>query len=926
MTMFFFLSILCNILGIIFDGQYAYAGISPNTLPDAVKKRVGIGKEISLSGWVWNATMGWVSQRGTIIGEGGGTYGITKNSTEGVTGWSWSPNYGWICWGKTCTDQALDVTLYGNKKPSIGVPAIEGEPDVSIGVVQTFPLYGDGIVEGAEQCDHGNAGDDSCSNEGRGVSPVAPMKSLCGNGIKENVEVCDDGDFIDINACNSSCSGNGEGTENFCGNGKIESGEECDDGDRNTTNACKNDCTRNGHTLRQNEYAFPVSGWIKAIGLKDDGWMSLRGKVECNNCVDKGKEYGVMYDPDHKEFRGWAWSSKFGWTVFSGRTLYDTPYRYARVIFFGGVQGDEKQYDVTEYAAGSFRILISKKNGTEREYLLEKNGIVYEIKSVSEFKRKADGTVDDTTVVQVSSDLWDTVSVFDAKACQNGCDVSYGAETGKSTWKTQLLSPWIQTSGGNVFSRKGFGGSAVAFRPSSQYLLYSGGITLDQDLREGEKFELSCCTNDEVAVTKIGTSETMANTSYTDLSDGNEIKIIKQQGGIKKKSGQSILDVSLDLNSAFSGLTDREERRLKKNNSGGVEVSVVYPLYASVGRSGMTNGDTVVITRGSDGKLKKDGVEFSDSDLLKTTFSKEKRIIGALTSWTAECDDPTKTCSQVGRKSGLDTIKADALKRDTRPDITFPEKRKQGVENLSSQNVRRNTLGSLDIDKLVKLPDTGKIKNIHGYKVVSVQDESGILDVMTSGLDNTIFLKNGGDLSLGDRSTRNALVFKNGTLEKNGSGTIIVNGGNLIIYRPLQYEKSALSDLKNLASIAWIVLEKDGRGGNIIFDSCIPPASLTLKVNDISITQPVVSAVGIFFAEGIISTGKGDGSECSFTDKTDVPLYVNGMFIARKFNFERIYTGDPDLNIASEFIQDTGRAVVNTPPGLSDILKSLPAW
>jgi hypothetical protein len=268
----------------------------------------------------------------------------------------------------------------------------------------------------------------------------------------------------------------------------------------------------------------------------------------------------------------------------------------------------------------------------------------------------------------------------------------------------------------------------------------------------------------------------------------------------------------------------------------------------------------------------------------------------------------------VGRKKtgATDIIKTDAFKRENRPDIAFPQK---------IGNIRRNTLGLLDIGNLVAFSNA-----------IPIIDENGFGNYRTAGMGGNILVVNG-DLVIGQGGSQ-GWTFSNGSSGKSGAGTILVRGGNLIIKRPITYNlTSTVSDMKQLASIAWIVLEEGGKGGNIIFDNCIPPKDMTFTQKDlplsslgtlVSITQAVAPVAGIFFAEGTISTGTGDASQCAFSD--DVPLYVDGMMIARTFRFQRIYSGDTDLNVASEFIQDTGRAIVNTPPGLTDILKSLPVW
>jgi hypothetical protein len=54
-----------------------------------------------------------------------------------------------------------------------------------------------------------------------------------------------------------------------------------------------------------------------------------------------------------------------------------------------------------------------------------------------------------------------------------------------------------------------------------------------------------------------------------------------------------------------------------------------------------------------------------------------------------------------------------------------------------------------------------------------------------------------------------------------------------------------------------------------------------------------------------------------------LPLQVNGLFVAKGYNFDRKYTRD--LAPAEKILYD-GRVVANTPPGLSDFTKALPLY
>ncbi len=157
---------------------------------------------------------------------------------------------------------------------------------------------------------------------------------------------------------------------------------------------------------------YPLKGWIKVRGLKDDGWVSMSGPItsttvpypptpfvepnatwsnwptlDCtvaSNKTDPRCTYQVMYDPSKGEFVGWAWSTKVRWFSFSGSTHYETG---------------------------------------------------------SQWKNKY--------------------------ICGSSCaDVSYNTVTKKSRWNTSYIGVWVRALQGNIYSLKGFGDVNP---PPSQY-------------------------------------------------------------------------------------------------------------------------------------------------------------------------------------------------------------------------------------------------------------------------------------------------------------------------------------------------------------------------------------------------------------------------------------------------------------------------
>ena len=95
----------------------------------------------------------------------------------------------------------------------------------------SLPICGDGILDGGEQCDDGNASNnDACT--------VTCVAASCGDGLVwEGLETCDDGNLDNDDGCLDNC------TPNICGDGFINLGaEQCDDGNQVNDDDCTNAC------------------------------------------------------------------------------------------------------------------------------------------------------------------------------------------------------------------------------------------------------------------------------------------------------------------------------------------------------------------------------------------------------------------------------------------------------------------------------------------------------------------------------------------------------------------------------------------------------------------------------------------------------------------------------------------------------------
>lgn len=196
-----------------------------------------------------------------------------------------------------------------------------------------------------------------------------------------------------------------------------------------------------------------------------------------------------------------------------------------------------------------------------------------------------------------------------------------------------------------------------------------------------------------------------------------------------------------------------------------------------------------------------------------------------------------------------------------------------------SANRYTNVLGKIDVD--------GILASRYG-PVKTITDSSGI----ESMLGGKIYYRDG-DLTV------DAKIFSNGTGRQNGAGLILIKG-NLNIIGDIEYQSGNVSNLKNLASVGWMVLD-DGSGSK----------------GNVYISSGVSNLVGVFYTEGTIFTGTTGDPD------TDIPLTVKGAMLARMFKFERIWASAQ--RGAEQVIYD-GRILANTPPGMEDVVKALPAW
>lgn len=181
--------------------------------------------------------------------------------------------------------------------------------------------------------------------------------------------------------------------------------------------------------------------------------------------------------------------------------------------------------------------------------------------------------------------------------------------------------------------------------------------------------------------------------------------------------------------------------------------------------------------------------------------------------------------------------------------------------------------------------------NSYGHQVEVVTGSGGDVsfnDVISPSqpLGGKVYLVKG-DL-LVDQDT----AFANGSSDTSGAGLIIVEG-DLTIDSRLFYEPAVGLTARNLASVGWLVM------GNV------------------TISSGVSQVVGAFFVAG------SDTGGTFSTGSSTQALTIYGAVIAKQLQLQRTASsgGEPSEKVIAD-----GRVLLNTPPGFTDVMSTLPTW
>jgi fibro-slime domain-containing protein len=152
---------------------------------------------------------------------------------------------------------------------------------------------GNGIVEGAEECDDGNTiSGEGCTSDCKLESdwacpkPGEPCIStvVCGDGRISGAEICDDHNIVDDDGCSANCSAvtpgwvclvAGARCQPKCGDGLLKGWEQCDDGNTDAGDGCSATC------LVETGFACPTAGQPCHVTVCGDG--NKEGAESCDD-------------------------------------------------------------------------------------------------------------------------------------------------------------------------------------------------------------------------------------------------------------------------------------------------------------------------------------------------------------------------------------------------------------------------------------------------------------------------------------------------------------------------------------------------------------------------------------------------------------------------------------------------------------------
>lgn len=493
--------------------------------------------------------------------------------------------------------------------------------------------------------------------------------------------------------------------------------------------------------------------------------------------------------------------------------------------------------------------------------------------------------------------------------------IHYNQESGRSRWSTRYLGVWVHGIGGNLFSREGFGGvNPPPGQFNSDYLVVTGRYTEEEGQKKKSPWEGRC----------------------DDRSKGSAAGCFDvRRSNDEEPQGEGQLGrIGIFANVALPTASQRDNRSaIKRSVLGSMNTAAFLP---------------------KEGALPKERKQ-NDSGQWVKSIANECDVLGV---------DVLGVCaSSIHSAIYLNNT---IYYHDGDLVIGAPDDRsKRIILNGTNSSDGGGTVvvrGNLIIKRPIEYNTVESISSMKKLASLSwvVLEREEPLDGMPErpeGISDTAW---------------NELIQEDD--DPNGDGKRMWNkGGNIVIDKclPANDSLSALGQPDHVYDRTFRGILPNENPDEDPFKAeetdyiNIPDARF---VNEVFRGQKFASIAGSFFAENIFVTGRGAGGagpkECAnlnityrtSVEKTvvdendnpvldgdgneqttivhdpvgsprtfyyDVPLEIRGIVVARNIIFERAYRG---VNRGSETIINTGRLLVNPPPGIAEFVRSLPLW
>lgn len=787
----------------------------------------------SIGGNAWNYRTQWIYNRFSGNDSNGQPYGVYKkgekrdepNRAEGneIYGWSlpqWpdsfmeDPEHGRICWGETCEE-----TNEG-KPVKTGYDALDTQTFLDSRNDSFAKLDFDNREPFCHEVDaSGNA---QYSGSGDSREPVYKPCDEMQN--KEKYEEKHDGKKIPA-YCLYPLKGwmkiRGLHNEDEVGHGWTrlsgrivgdnvpkelwENGKISDPGTFGSWENWKRDSSGN----------FSSAGRHLNCASNDpqDPYGFLRNKNACS--------YRVLYNPQKKEFYGWAWNPLVEWIWFSGSTLYDT-----------------------------------------RE--------------------------------------WDNKTWCDGPSCT---EVNYDQGAKRSRWNTAYLGVWVKGIGGNLFGRKGFSGiNPPPGEFNTDYLLITGRYTPSDDPSKKKQAGVD---------TWEGTCDDPRRASRSGcppLADIFEQKRRKRETITSKE----IFDISPP---SASQRVNRSA--IKRGTLGSLNADALFPKLPQQVGLAIRNvyGNNVKVITNESGIITFTNAGGNDSVRLDGTvyYYDGDLVIGADTDrkkWTILNTNTESANGTVVVRGNL--IIKRPIEYDQQPLVPITNFRQ--LASLSWVVLKRDT----------PLPATDPRSNPPASVTGILTDDwrAGGNIVIDPCMPAHIHSKEGMGTGNPDYEYNRMLEYK-----KAANGDEVIENGKKVLVPKSSDEFAAVSaffENQQFTVVSGsffaenIFATGQGKGGPTAGTEC-----QNLKIKYRTSTEESVLVGGRL-------TFDRQGNEIKEIKHTpvqelyyDLPLEIRGVVVAKKMLLQRVYRG---VNRGSETIVNTGRALVNPPPGIAEFARALPLW